>query len=85
MARKQMVQAREPIVINVGGTPVEYERRKVFNRKTDQWEEIDVHEHVINEADNGIPYAFKANEKVAKDHPAVKANPGAFAPVDDDD
>lgn len=90
MARK-MMRAKEAVVVNVGGSPRQYGKLKVYNRRTDQMEVIDYtdgdydrHVDYVPE-DNGIPYAFRANEKVAASHPAVKANPGAFAPDDEDE
>lgn len=90
MARK-MMRAKEAIVVNVDGSPREYGKLEVTNRKTGQREVIDYTDgdfdrHVDFKAeDNGIPYAFKANEKVAASHPAVKACPGAFIPDDEDE
>lgn len=90
MARK-MMRAKEAIVVNVGGSPREYGKIEVTNRRTAQREVIDYtdgdfdrHKDFVPE-NNGIPYAFKANEKVAASHPAVKANPGAFIPDDEDE
>jgi hypothetical protein len=83
MARKQnrrnTVEAREAIVINVGGRPVEYGRIKVRDRKTGNVVEIDdTDADPIDPGDPGVPYAFKAGEPVPKDHPAVKECPNAF-------
>jgi hypothetical protein len=76
-----MVYAREAIVINVGGRPIEYGRIKVADRKTGEVKEIDNQNQILDPGDEGIPYAFKANQKVSADHPAVLACPAAFGPV----
>jgi hypothetical protein len=79
-----MVVAREAIVINVGGRAAEYEQVEVIDRRTGQKATINK-DDPIDEGDEGVPYAFKANQRVHRDHPAVKANPGAFIPADEVD
>lgn len=84
MATVKMVRAKEAIVITVGARPVEYRRVKAVSRRTGEVVEVEANEFPpIDEGDEGIPYAFKPDEKVRADHPAVKACPGAF--VDDGD
>jgi hypothetical protein len=84
MARaSSMVVAKDTICVVVGARPVEYKRAKVLNRRTDQVTEIDIHEVVLDEGDEGIAYTFKAGERVPKNHPAVKACPGAFVTLDE--
>lgn len=80
-----MVVAREAIVITVGARPIEYGTIEVVNEKTGLTETIDNHNQIIDEGDEGIPYAFKDNQRVKAEHPAVKANPGAFIPADEVD
>lgn len=81
-----VVVAREAIVINVGARPVEYGRITVRDRRTSEMVEIaDTDRDPIDEGDEGTPYAFKAFERVRKDHPAVAACPGAFVPLDEVD
>lgn len=88
MARnlKNMVAAREAIVINVGGRSAEYGTIRVMDRRRGEMVEIlDTDNDPIVPEDPGMPYAFKANQLVSKNHPAVKANPGAFLPADEVD
>jgi hypothetical protein len=80
-----MVVAKEAIVINVGARPIKYGRITVQDRRTNEFVEIDNHNDIVDEGDEGIPYAFKMNQRVRNDHPAVKANPGAFMPADEID
>lgn len=79
-----MVVAREAIVINVGGRPPKYEQVTVIDRRSGQKVTINKDEP-IDEGDLGVPYAFKAFQRVSKSHPAVKAAPGAFMPADEVD
>jgi hypothetical protein len=79
-----MVVAREAIVINVGGRAPKYEQVTVTDRKTGQKVTINKDEPT-DEGDLGVPYAFKAMQRISKNHPAVKANPGAFMPADEVD
>ena len=76
------VVAKEAIVINVGGRPPEYGTITVVDRKTGDPTRIRA-DVPTDEGDEGVPYAFKAGEKVSKSHPAVKENPGAFVPLED--
>lgn len=91
MAKQKMVQAKEAIVVNVDGSPRKYGKITVTNRKTGERETIDYTDgdyerHVDYEHEvQGVPYAFKAYEKVPASHPAVKANPSAFVAVDEDE
>ena len=84
-SKSNLVVAREAIVINVGARPIEYGQIDVRNRRTGEMVTIDDHNVMLDEGDDGIPYAFKAFQKVNKNHPAVKANPGAFMPLDEVD
>lgn len=82
------VVAKEAIVIVVGARPIQYGRHLVIDRRTNEPVEIDNHNDIVDEGDEGVPYAFKAFQKVDKRHPAVAAAPDAFLPledVDDDD
>jgi len=79
----EVLVARETIVINVGGPPPDWARITVKDRRTGQMVEIDDTDHPpIVEEDPGIPYLFKAGQRVLSDHPAVTACPGAFRPPD---
>jgi hypothetical protein len=81
-----MVVAREAIVVNVGGRPTEYGKITVRNRRTGELVEIlDTDNDPVDPGDPGTPYAFKAMQRVHKNHPAVTANPGAFMPADEVD
>lgn len=89
--RAKMVRAKEAIVVNVGGSPRQYGKITVMNKKTGQPETIDYtdgdfdrHKDYVHEV-QGVPYVFKAYEKVPANHPAVKACPGAFVAADDED
>ena len=79
------VVARETICIVVGARPPVYVRKNVYNVRKDQWEEIDINpeQPPVDEGDDGIPYTFKAGEKVRRDHPAVKQSPHAFVELED--
>lgn len=82
--RAAQVEAKEAIVITVGARPIEYARRIVRDNRTGELKEIDVHElPLVDEGDEGMPYAFSRGEKVAADHPAVVACPSGFRPVED--
>lgn len=85
MARhSNMVVARETMVVTVGARPIEYRKAKVRNRKTDEIVEVELHEaEPVDSGDEGVPYAFKAGEKVPKNHEAVKASPGSFISLDE--
>ena len=79
-----LVVAKEAIVITVDARPVEYHKAKVLDRRTEQKVEVELTEiDPKDPGDDGIPYAFKAYQKVRKDHPAVKACPGAFLPYEE--
>jgi hypothetical protein len=80
-----MVVARDAIVIVVGARPIQYGRVKVVHNKTGELVEIDNHNNIVDPGEPGIPYAFRAFQKVPKMHPAVKANPGAFIPLEEVD
>lgn len=82
------VVAKEACVINVGARPLEYEKVEVRNERTNELETIDNHNNIIDEGDEGVPYAFKAFQKVNANHVAVAEAPGMFIPlaeVDEED
>ena len=85
MARhSNMVVARETMVVVVGARPIEYRTAKVRNRKTDEIVEVLLHEaEPLDQGDEGVPYAFKAGEKVPRNHEAVKSSPGSFISLDE--
>jgi hypothetical protein len=97
-ARKAgFVVARDAIVVNVGARPIEYRRITVMNRRTGQRVEINdtdsypedprtgLPPNILDPGDEGVPYAFKSFQRVSKDHPAVKACPDAFMPLEEVD
>ena len=79
------VVAREAIVVNVGARPIEYGKIQVRHNRTGDLVTIDNQNQIVDPGDEGMPYAFKENQKVSKNHPAVKACPGAFIPLDEVD
>jgi hypothetical protein len=77
------VRTKLACVITVGASPIIYDKRIVRDRHTGKLAEIDMHElPPLDPGDEGIPYAFKAGEEVAADHPAVLDAPGCFVPID---
>jgi hypothetical protein len=80
-----MMVAREACVIVVGARPIEYGKITVTHNKTGEKVTIDNHNQIVDQGDEGIPYAFKAFQKVSSSHPAVKDAPGCFMPLDDVD
>jgi hypothetical protein len=77
--------ARDAIVVNVGARPIKYGQIKVRDRHTGEVKTIDNQNDIVDSGDEGMPYAFKQNQRVSKNHPAVKACPGAFIPAEDVD
>jgi hypothetical protein len=74
-----MVVARTAIVVVVGARPCEYRKITVTARRTGERVEIlDTDHDPIDPGDEGVGYAFRAFQKVNRNHPAVLANPGAF-------
>jgi hypothetical protein len=84
-AKSSKMVAREAIVVNVGARPIEYGKITVVDRKSGETKTIDNHNNIVDGGDEGIPYAFKAFQRVSKNHPAVKACPGAFIPAEEVD
>lgn len=80
-----MMAAREAIVINVGARPIEYGTITIADRKTGEVKTIENQNQIVDAGDEGMPYAFRAFQRVSKDHPAVAACPGAFMPADEVD
>jgi hypothetical protein len=80
-----MMVAREAIVVVVGAKPIVYGEITVTHNRTNERVTIPNQNEIVDEGDDGIPYAFKANQRVRKDHPAVKTCPGAFIPADEVD
>lgn len=79
-----LVVAREAVVINVGAKPAVWHTAEVLNKRTDQIETVNLTEVEPKEPEEeGIPYAFKAYQKVRADHPAVLECPQAFMAYDD--
>lgn len=87
--RKGQVVAKEAVVVNVGARPLVYKKRQVVNRKTGELATIDDTDsypderNIEDHGDQGVPYAFKAGERVPASHPAVAAAPGHFVPVEE--
>jgi hypothetical protein len=77
----KFVVAREAIVVVVGARPIEYGRVTVIDRKTQEPVTIDNHNVIVDPGTEGMPYAFRAYQRVHKDHPAVVACPGGFVPA----
>lgn len=80
-ADSNMVVAKEAVVIVVGARPIEYGKITVRHNRTGNLETIDNQNDIVDPGDEGMPYAFKENQKVSKNHPAVKECPGAFLPL----
>jgi hypothetical protein len=81
---REKLRAREAMVVTVGASLIVYEKRIVRDRHTGKLAEIDVHElPPVDPGSEGIPYAFKKDEEVWSDHPAVVDAPGCFLPVDE--
>lgn len=80
---RNMVEAREAIVITVGARPPEYEMVEITNRRSGQ-KVMAPKDEPFDQGDDGVPYAFKEGQKVRRDHPAVKACPGAFIEAGED-
>ena len=77
------MRARETMVVTVGARPVVWPKIIVRDRHSGKLNEIDHHEAgPLDPGDEGIGYAFKADEEVWSDHPAVIDAPGCFVPVD---
>lgn len=81
MASRTVV-AKEAIVVVVGARAPVYEQVTVRHNKTGEMVKMNK-DYPSDEGDAGVPFAFKAGEKVSRSHDAVKACPGAF--VDEDD
>lgn len=80
--KPQAVVAREAIVVNVGARAPEYDLVWVTDNKTGERVQIQKDEP-SDPGEEGVPYAFKAGEKVMSNHVAVLANPGAFISLDE--
>ena len=85
MARiSNMVVARETMVVVVGARPPAWKIARVYNRKTETYDDVPLTEYdPVDPGDDGVPYAFKAGEKVPRNHEAVKASPGSFISLDE--
>lgn len=85
---KGILVATEPIVIVVGARPVEYERRRVLNRRTGEMQEIAMTDPgwaPKDPGDDGIPYVFRANQRIHPGHPAYESASAKpqFIPLDE--
>jgi hypothetical protein len=82
-ATEEVVVAREAVVVNVGGRPRKYGRVVVKDNRTQQEVEIDDTDNPpLDEGDPGMGYAFREGQRVRASHPAVRACPSAFRPLD---
>ncbi|HEY7730250.1 MAG TPA: hypothetical protein VH950_05030 [Gaiellaceae bacterium] len=79
---KGMVVAREAVVVTVGAKPITYEQITVTDRRTGQQVTMDS-DRVLDPGSEGIPYAFKQYQRVARSHAAVKTSPGSFIEIDE--
>jgi dihydroxyacetone kinase-like predicted kinase len=81
----QMMVAREACVVVVGARPVEYAKITVTHNRTGEQITIDNQNNVVDSGSEGIPYVFRAFQKVSSNHPAVKDSPSSFMPLDEVD
>jgi hypothetical protein len=81
----QMMVAREACVVVVGARPVEYAKITIPHNRTGVMTEIDNQNDVVDPGSEGIPYVFRAFQKVSSNHPAVKDSPSSFMPLDEVD
>ena len=77
-----MVVAREPVVVIVGAKAPTYEQVEVTDRRTGNRVMINK-DQASEPGSEGIPYAFRAYQRVARNHPAVKESPGSFIEIED--
>lgn len=84
--KPQFVYAKQAITIAVGASPVEYDRAKVYDRRKQEYVEVDLHmKKPVKEENIGTHYTFAAGEKIPADHPAAVAKPSAFMTADEAD
>lgn len=79
---KGMVVAKEAFVWVKDARPIEYEQITVTDRKTGQLVTMNS-DRVSDPGSLGIPYAFKAYQRVARSHPAVQAKPHMFMDIEE--
>lgn len=77
-----MVVAREAVVVIVGAKPPIYDQVTVIHNRTGEPVTMNKDRPRV-EAVEGIPYAFKAYQRVPASHPAVKESPGSFMQIDE--
>lgn len=77
-----MVVAREAVVVTVGARAPTYEQVEVTDRRTGNRVMINK-DQPSDPGSEGIPYAFRPYQRVARNHPAVKASPGAFIEIEE--
>jgi hypothetical protein len=75
--------AKEAVVITVGAVPPTYDQVTIRHNRTGEMVTINK-DYPSDEGDAGVPFAFKAGERVPRSHEAVRACPGAFADEGDD-
>jgi hypothetical protein len=74
--KKGTLVATEAIVIVVGARPVEYQRRKVRDRRTGDLVEIDMTDpgwEPADPGDDGVPYVFRIGQRIHTGHPAYES------------
>ena len=81
----KMMVAREACVVVVDARTVEYGKVTVTHNKTGERVTIDNQNVILDPGSEGVPYAFKTLQQVSSNHPAVKASPGSFLPLDEVD
>ena len=79
---KGMVVAREAVVVTVGARAPVYEQITVPHNRTGEPVTMNK-DQPSDPGTEGIPYAFKQYQRVARSHPAVKESPGSFMPIED--
>ena len=79
MARQQKkgtLVSTEAIVIVIGARPIEYQRRKVRDRRTGDMVEIDMTDPAWepkDPGDDGVPYVFRVGQRIHPGHPAYES------------
>ena len=81
---KNMMVAREAVVVFVGARAPQYRIGKVRDRRTDEVVDVPLTEYPpIDPGAEGRSYVFKQYQRVHKSHEAVKESPGSFMPIDE--
>jgi hypothetical protein len=88
IARKGTLVATEAIVIVVGARPIKYQRRKVLNKRSGEYVEIDMTDpgwEPEDPGDDGVPYVFRVGQRIHPGHPAYESAKAkaVFIPLED--